>query len=199
MWQATRDGILGSRQCLVLVAWPRILLFRVAQIGVKQNTIYGIFAPTSWSPMSKLFGFSESLGKSVGKKWSHIWRFLLIKGVKLPWQKKLFTDFLKKLFVSFKHLFAPTFRSPMSNLREILVEMVIHFTPGHWKSRISVCIILEHLKKNYFDVMAQLWDKTISQLQSAKIMVWELLLVFTLSRRNATNGNKFVRSLSPKL
>ena len=37
MWQATRDGIFGSRQCLVLVAWPRILLFRVVQIGVKKK------------------------------------------------------------------------------------------------------------------------------------------------------------------
>jgi len=37
MWQATRDGNFGSRQCLVLVAWPWILLFRVARIGVKQN------------------------------------------------------------------------------------------------------------------------------------------------------------------
>ena len=95
MWQATRDGIFGSRQCLVLVAWPRILLFRVAQIGVKETQFNGIFAPTSWSPMSKLFVFSESLGKSVRKKWSQIWIFLLIKGVKSPWQKKFFTDFLK--------------------------------------------------------------------------------------------------------
>ena len=33
--------------------------------------------------------------------------------------------------------------------QEILVEMVIRVTPGHWKFRISVCIILEHLKKKY--------------------------------------------------
>ena len=73
--------------------------------------------------------------------------------------------------------------------REILVEMVIRVTPGHWKFRISVCIILEHLKKKYCDIMARLRDKTISQLKSSKIKVWELPLVFTLYRRNATNGN----------
>ena len=50
----------------------------------------GLFAPTSQSPMSKLFRFSESFGKSNGKKWSQIWKLLLIKGVKLPRQKKLF-------------------------------------------------------------------------------------------------------------
>ena len=65
--------------------------------------------------MSKLFGFSESLGKRVGKKWSQICRFLLIKGVKLPWKKSFLRIFLN-LFVQFKHLFAPTFRSPMSKL-----------------------------------------------------------------------------------
>ena len=32
----------------------------------------GLFAPTSRSRMSKMFRDSESLGKSNGKKWSHI-------------------------------------------------------------------------------------------------------------------------------
>ena len=44
----------------------------------------GLFAPTSKSPMSNLFRYSESVGKSNGKKWSHIWKLLLIKGVKSP-------------------------------------------------------------------------------------------------------------------
>ena len=83
--------------------------------------------------------------------------------------------------------------------REILVGMVMSVTPGHWKFGISVCIILEHLKMKYCDNMPRLWDKTISQLKSSKMKVWELSLVFTLSRRNATHGNKFLRSLSPKL
>ena len=38
------------------------------------------FAPTSRNPMSKLFRFSESLGKSNGNKWSQICKLLLIKG-----------------------------------------------------------------------------------------------------------------------
>ena len=33
----------------------------------------GLFAPTSQSRMSNIFRDSESLGKSNGKKWSHIW------------------------------------------------------------------------------------------------------------------------------
>ena len=47
-------------------------------------------APTSPSPMSKLFRFSESLGKNNGMKWSKIWKLLLIKGVKSPRKKKMF-------------------------------------------------------------------------------------------------------------
>ena len=40
--------------------------------------------------MSKLFRYSESLGKSAGNKWSQIRKLLLIKGVKLPGKKKVF-------------------------------------------------------------------------------------------------------------
>ena len=43
-----------------------------------------LFAPTSQSWMSKKFRDSESLGKSNVKKWSQIWKLLLIKGVRLP-------------------------------------------------------------------------------------------------------------------
>ena len=49
------------------------------------------FFPTSLSPMSELFRFLESLEKSNGKKWSQIWKLLLIKGVKWSRQKKCFT------------------------------------------------------------------------------------------------------------
>ena len=49
-----------------------------------------IFAPTSWSQMSKLFRFFESLRRSNGKNLSQIWKLLLIKGVKLPHRKKVF-------------------------------------------------------------------------------------------------------------
>ena len=39
--------------------------------------------------MSKLFRFSESLRKNNGKKWSKIWKLLLIKGVKSPRKTKI--------------------------------------------------------------------------------------------------------------
>ena len=47
-----------------------------------------------WPPLPKVqcqhfFLFSESLGKTNGKKWSQISILLLIKGVKLPRKKKV--------------------------------------------------------------------------------------------------------------
>ena len=48
---------------------------------------------------------------------------------------------------------------------EILVEMVIHVTPGHRKFRISMCIILEHLKKKYCDIMARIKQSPSLNLQ----------------------------------
>ena len=58
----------------------------------------GLFAPTSQSQMFKLFRFLESLGKSNGKKWSQIWKLLLIKGVKckIAAAKKVFNGFVFK-------------------------------------------------------------------------------------------------------
>ena len=41
-------------------------------VSVFLTPFNGLFAPTSQSQMSKLFIFSESLGKSDGKKWSQI-------------------------------------------------------------------------------------------------------------------------------
>ena len=41
------------------------------------------FPPTSRSLMSKLFGLSESLGKSNLEKWSQIWIFIAHKGCKI--------------------------------------------------------------------------------------------------------------------
>ena len=49
-----------------------------------------LFAPTSQSRMSNIFRDSESLGKSNGKKWSHIWTFLFESGLKSPRKKKFF-------------------------------------------------------------------------------------------------------------
>ena len=48
------------------------------------------FAPTSQSPMSKIFRDSEHLGKSAGKKWFQNWTFLLGCGLKLPRKKSFF-------------------------------------------------------------------------------------------------------------
>ena len=47
-----------------------------------------LFAPTSQSWMSKFIRDSESLEKSIGKKWSHIWTFLLKNGLKSLRRKK---------------------------------------------------------------------------------------------------------------
>ena len=49
-----------------------------------------IFAPISWSRMSKIFRDSESLGKINGKKWSQIWTFLFESCLKLRRKKKSF-------------------------------------------------------------------------------------------------------------
>ena len=47
-----------------------------------------LFAPNSQSQMSKVIKDSESLGQSKEKKWSQIWKLLLIKGVKSPRKQK---------------------------------------------------------------------------------------------------------------
>ena len=47
-----------------------------------------LFAPTSQSWMSNIFRDSESLGKSSGKKWSHIWKILFGNCPKSPRKKK---------------------------------------------------------------------------------------------------------------
>ena len=60
----------------------------------------GLFAPTSRSPMSKLFRFLEFFGKSYGKKWFQIVKLMLKKGLKSLRKKKfLFWQivFLKNL------------------------------------------------------------------------------------------------------
>ena len=57
------------------------------------------FAPTSKSPMCKLYRFLESLGKSNGKRLSQILKLLLIKGVKSMWQKKDFFHLFILLYV----------------------------------------------------------------------------------------------------
>ena len=65
---------ISQNVCLCFCLFVRLFTFEVP--------FKGLFAPTSWSQMSKVFRIVESLGKSNGKKWSQIWNFLLIKGVK---------------------------------------------------------------------------------------------------------------------
>ena len=55
-----------------------------------------LFAPTSRNRMSKFCWDSESLGKSNEKKWSHIWKLLLIKGCKIAMQKIVYARLYNK-------------------------------------------------------------------------------------------------------
>ena len=51
-----------------------VLLSRIFLVLVFLTPFNGLFSPTSQSPMSKLFRFLKSLGKSNAKKWSQIWK-----------------------------------------------------------------------------------------------------------------------------
>ena len=74
--------------------WSKFaLLSRIFLVSVFLTPFNGLLAPTSRSPMYKLFRFSETLRKSNGKKWSPIGKLLLINGVKSRKKKKFFTDF----------------------------------------------------------------------------------------------------------
>ena len=53
--------------CLFVDVYVHVFTFEVP--------FNGLFSPTSRSRMSNIFRDSESLGKSNGKKWSHIWTF----------------------------------------------------------------------------------------------------------------------------
>ena len=77
-----------------------------------------LFAPTSRILMSKSFSDSESLGQSIGKKWSQIWTFLLKNGLKLQQRNKFLLIFVNlfTLKMPFKGLFAPVSQSQMSNI-----------------------------------------------------------------------------------
>jgi hypothetical protein len=54
------------------------------------GTVLRTFAPTSRSRMFNIFRDSESLGKSIWKKWSQIWTFLFENCLKSPRKKKVF-------------------------------------------------------------------------------------------------------------
>ena len=92
------------------------LFFDLLRFSVFFNDI---FAPTSQSRMSNIFRDLKSLGKTNGKKWSQIWKFLFENCLKSPHKKKVFffTFFgLLWFLVFFNDLFAPTSRSWMSNI-----------------------------------------------------------------------------------
>ena len=54
------------------------LLSWIFLVSVFLTPFNGLCAPTSGSPMSKLFLFSESFWKSNGKKWSQIYCFEVV-------------------------------------------------------------------------------------------------------------------------
>ena len=88
MWQATRDSIFGSWQCLVLVAWPRILLLRVARIGEKQYTIYRYFCPHFLKSNVQTFWIFGILGKKCWKEVVSDLKIFTHKGCKIALAKK---------------------------------------------------------------------------------------------------------------
>ena len=86
-----------------------------------------LFAPTSWSWMSKIFKDSESLGKNNGKNWSQIWKLLIINGVISPRKSNSFwANFalLRRIFLvlvfltPFNGILPPLLKVQFSNFLE---------------------------------------------------------------------------------
>ena len=74
---------------MLSISWNVRLCVRVfVSVFTFEVPFKRLFAPTSRSRMSNIFRDSESLGKSSGKKWSHIWTFLFENCLKLPRKKK---------------------------------------------------------------------------------------------------------------
>ena len=91
----------GKKVCFgANFAWLR----RIFLVSVFLFLFNGLFSLKS--NVQNFFKFSESLGKISRKKWSQIWKLLLIKFLRF---------FLLHLFTPFKHLFPPASWSPMSN------------------------------------------------------------------------------------
>ena len=83
------------------------LSVRLSVCSLLEVPFNGLFAPTSRSRMSNIFGDSESLGKSNGKKWSHIWTFLFGSGLKSPRNRRKKFFFL--LILPYKTWWKPSF------------------------------------------------------------------------------------------
>ena len=95
LWlRLSRESLLISERRLVKILWTELFSTHRPSgpmLSISQNVhicvclsvclftfevpFNGLFAPTSQSRMSNIFRDSESLGKSYGKKWSHIWTF----------------------------------------------------------------------------------------------------------------------------
>ena len=106
-----------------MVSDMNILVWKVSKIAAQKKVFFftffcllrflvffnDLFAPTSRSWMSNIFKDSESLGKSNGKKWSQIWKFLFENCLKLPRKKKYFSSLFLVFFGfwSFLTVFLP--------------------------------------------------------------------------------------------
>ena len=85
---------------------PSVCLFVCLSVcSLLEVPFNGLFAPTSRSRMSNIVKDSESLGKSNGKKWSHIQTFLFGSGLKSPRKKK----FIFRLILFYKTWWKPRF------------------------------------------------------------------------------------------
>ena len=106
-----------------MVSDMNIFVWNLSKIGAQKKVFFftffgllrflvffnGIFASTSWNLMSNIFRDSEYLGKSNGKKWSQIWRFLFENCLKSPRKKKFFSSLFSFFFGfrSFLTVFLP--------------------------------------------------------------------------------------------
>ena len=103
----------------------------------------GLFASYSRSPMSKLFRFLETSGKSNGKKWSQIGKLLLIKGVRSMRKKIENFALLEGFFCYWCYYRASVERSFVSRMRDFLflktTNCLVHtFFNAFLRSKLSI-------------------------------------------------------------
>ena len=137
-----------------------------------------LFVPTSQSPISKLFRFSESLGKSNGKKWSKIWKLLLINGTPIAAQKMfcLVLFFLANFALLAGFFWYPildtrisvrplssssvTLRVPPWNLKRLDWRALMESRPPNIEQKTKM-IAFFLTKKNYFKIFSFFEKKVI--------------------------------------
>ena len=97
--------------CLKSPSKKRVFFFTL--FGLLWFSVFfnGLFASTSWSRMSNILRDSESLAKSIRKKWSQVWTFLFENCLKSPGKKKFFSSLFSVFsgFRSFLKVFLPPF------------------------------------------------------------------------------------------